>query len=129
MSEAACPQCGKPMFLSYIDDAATKWYKCSACGKTKSFHATSEEKLRLIHQMKEIHRRREDKPKIRNHCGQCAAFHTPFCTWEYINFDDEETRRALHVDAEAYACSLFFPRLKFPRKLSAEKFEQRVENL
>ena len=22
----------------------------------------------------------EDKPKIRNHCGDCVAFRTPFCT-------------------------------------------------
>lgn len=89
---------------------------------------------RMVHEWAEAHpgwkrQRVADKPKVRNRCGACAAFHTPFCTWEYIDFEDEETRRASHVDAHAYACSLFFPRLNFPRKLSPEKFEQRVENL
>ena len=26
--------------------------------------------------------RKEDKPKIRNRCGDCAAFHTHFCPFE-----------------------------------------------
>jgi hypothetical protein len=92
------------------------------------------EHAKMVHAWAEAHpewkkQHVEDKPKIRNRCGTCAAFHTPFCTWEYTNFEDEETRRALHVDADAYACSLFFPRVNFPRKRSPEKFEQRVENL
>lgn len=54
---------------------------------------------------------KEDKPKIRNRCGSCAAFHTPFCTFEYSNSTDKETLQALHVDGADYACSRYFPRL------------------
>lgn len=55
---------------------------------------------------------KEDKPKIRNRCGSCAGFHTPFCTFEYANLEEKETQQALHVDADAYACSRYFPRLR-----------------
>jgi hypothetical protein len=71
-------------------------------------------------------RPKEDKPKIRNRCGSCAAFHTPFCLWEYHNIEDRETQLALHVDADAYACSLYFPRLRFD---SERVFEKKVIEL
>ena len=71
-------------------------------------------------------RPKEDKPKIRNRCGSCAAFHTPFCIWEYTNIEDKETQQALHVDADAYACSLYFPRL---RAHTGKGFEKAVNKL
>jgi hypothetical protein len=73
-------------------------------------------------------RLKEDKPKIKNRCRTCAAFHTPFCTWEYTNFEDEETKRALHIDADAYACSLYFPRPRVETE-GEKKFLKKVEQL
>ncbi len=74
----------------------------------------------------ESQRPKEDKPKIRNRCGSCAAFHSPFCPWEYANCEGEETKRALHVDAESFACSLYFPRL---HAQTGKEFEKAVNKL
>jgi len=73
-------------------------------------------------------RQKEDKPKIRNRCGSCAAFHTPFCTFEYSNFDCKETMMASHVDADAYACSRYFPRPHVETE-GEKKFLKKVEQL
>jgi hypothetical protein len=73
-------------------------------------------------------RPKEDKPKIRNLCGTCAAFHTPFCIWEYSKVEDRETQQALHVDADAYACNLYFPRPRAQTE-SEKKFLKKVETL
>lgn len=65
----------------------------------------------------------EDKPKIKNRCGGCAAFQTPFCPWEYKNMEDSS---AYAVHSEDCACSHYFPRLV--RKME-RGFEEAVENL
>lgn len=66
---------------------------------------------------------REDKPKIRNRCGDCAAFHTHFCPFELTV---EERAPILRKD---YACSDFFPRLKLEVWHPRPVFDQVVENL
>ena len=66
---------------------------------------------------------KEDKPKIRNRCGDCAAFHTHFCPFELT---DEKRAPILRRD---YACSDFFPRLNLEVRYSRLKFEEAVENL
>lgn len=76
-----------------------------------------------------------DKAKVRKTCGSCLAFHTPFCEWEYKDYD-LETMRALRVLADNTACSRYYPFKvramyeptwqKRARKMS---FEQKVQNL
>lgn len=67
---------------------------------------------RLIHELgQRINKHVDDKPdepKIKNRCGLCLVYHTPFCIWEYKDYD-KETMKALHVDADAYACSSYYP--------------------
>lgn len=73
----------------------------------------------------EKHVAKGSKPK----CGNCAAFHTPFCSWEYKEYDGE-TMQALAVDAEAYACTRFYPKLTTTRTRTRHvSFEEKVENL
>jgi hypothetical protein len=117
--------CGGRLQLDHVDDAKTEWFKCEKCGKFTSRGSDSAKK-ELFTSLRDT-RRKEDKPKIRNRCGGCAAFRTPFCLWEYQEYDSE-TMRALTVDAEAYACSRFYPRLTRPRKRRLS-FNEKVENL
>jgi hypothetical protein len=92
-------------------------------------------RAKMVHEYVEAHpeRRRQHaaaKPKIKNHCGACVAFHTPFCLWEYKDLPDRETEMALHVDAEAYACSSFYPFKARAHECDSEKqFERRVAAL
>jgi hypothetical protein len=65
---------------------------------------------------------KEDKPKIRNHCGDCAAFHTHFCPFELT---DQDRPRIYQGDV---ACYDFFPRLKAP-KARRPSFNEAVSNL
>ena len=67
---------------------------------------------------------REDKPKIRNRCRDCVAFHTHFCPlW------DTDPAKAAPLSSD-YACSDFFPRLNFKvRHLTYDHFLRNVENL
>ena len=125
MSEViSCPRCGKPMFLGHIDDVFTKWYRCSTCETTKPIAATSEERVRLIEQTKEMrHRQHEDKPKIRNRCGGCVAFHTPFCSFAYTDEPD------LTASPSDYACTRFYPKLTDRTRSQRMSFSQKVENL
>jgi hypothetical protein len=63
---------------------------------------------------------KEDKPKIRNRCGSCIAFHTPFCSFAYTDEPD------LTTSPSDYACSRFYPKLTRPRRMS---FSEKVEKL
>ena len=65
---------------------------------------------------------KEDKPKIRNRCGDCAGFHTHFCPFELT---DQDRPRIYRGDV---ACYDFFPRLKSPRTRK-QSFEEVVGNL
>ena len=86
---------------------------------------------RLIHEFAErINKHVDDKPdapKIKNRCGDCVAFHTPFCTWEETNPDRPpyEPTRIVRNDV---ACCRFYPRLKTP-KVRRLRFDEVVDNL
>jgi hypothetical protein len=76
-----------------------------------------------------------DKTKERKTCGSCLAFHTPFCEWEYKDYD-LETVRALRVLADATACSRYYPfKVRAMREPTWQKrerkmsFEEKVANL
>jgi hypothetical protein len=84
----------------------------------------SKSKEELLEKLRHVQpERREDKPKIRNRCGDCAAFHTHFCPFELT---DEKRAPILRND---YACSDFFPRLKLEVWHRQPEFDQVVENL
>lgn len=70
---------------------------------------------------------REDKPKILNVCGDCVAFHTPFCTWEENNPDHPPYTRTPILRTDA-ACCRFYPGMK-NLKVKAPKFDEVVDNL
>lgn len=141
------------MKLDHIDDVKTKWFKCEHCGaftcSPKASMLEAEDADCFCEFCSKFHTEqckfkddsappnkdskgcteyveKEVRPKIRDRCGTCAAFHTPFCTREY---KDMEIPEAYKVNAQDYACSLFFHRLKFLHKRSAEKFRRRVEDL
>jgi hypothetical protein len=62
----------------------------------------------------------QDRPKIKNRCGDCAAFRTTFCAW---NVDD------VSLLLQDEACSLFCLPYR-PRKPETKtSFARKVENL
>lgn len=70
-----------------------------------------------------------DKAKTRKTCGSCLAFHTPFCTWEYVNYGVEKMS-ALRVSASDTACSRYYPlNARKQRYDRLKAFEEKVENL
>jgi hypothetical protein len=87
---------------------------------------------RLIHEFAEgINKHVDDKPdapKIKNRCGTCLAYHTPFCVWEYKDYD-KETMKALHVDADATACSSHYAFKLRAMHDSERSFQRKVQNL
>jgi hypothetical protein len=105
--------------LNTIDDLGTKWYRCNKCGQQQAVPGTSEEKLRLKQSRDRYRHDLDDKPKIKNRCGDCAAFQTTFCTW---NVDDVSL---LPTDV---ACGLFCARPRVETE-SEKKFLKKVEQL
>jgi hypothetical protein len=95
---------------------------------TETIEGFAQNKRELIEKLKNYSLPKEDRPKIKNHCESCAAFHTPFCTWEYTNLQDEVTKQASRVDADAVACSLYFPRPRIATE-SEKRFLEKVELL
>lgn len=87
---------------------------------------------RLIHELVQRIKNhvddKPDEPKIKNRCGTCLVFHTPFCVWQYKDLD-KETTKALHVDAEAYACSSHYPFKLRARHDSERSFERKVAQI
>ena len=87
---------------------------------------------RLIHELAQhINKHvddKPDKPKIRNRCGTCLVYHTPFCVWQYKDYDIE-TMKALHVDADAYACSSYYSFKLRAMYHSERSFERKVAQI
>lgn len=60
----------------------------------------------------------QDKPKVRNHCGGCAAFKTHFCTWNTVDGPG--------VKEDDDACGAFYPR---PPLRTERQFEKVASEL
>jgi len=106
----------------------TKFYECQQCGTMHSLRVTPEESATYTRRLKEMRHIAEDKPKgSKPKCGSWPAFRTPFCSWAYKDYD-AETMKALAVDAEAYACSRYFPRPHVKTE-DEKKFLKKVEQL
>jgi hypothetical protein len=102
------------------------------CGIVSDVPIGDPEHDRLIHELAQrINKHVDDEPdepKIKNRCGTCLVFHTPFCIWESKDYD-KETMKALHVDANAYACSSHYPFKLRAMHNSERSFERKVANL
>jgi len=95
-----------------------------------TFEGLAKSKAELIEKLKHaVIDSKEDKPKIRNRCGDCAAFHTSFCTWEETNPDRPPYKRAPILRSDV-ACSRFYPAYRRPGKRETKvSFARKVENL
>lgn len=82
----------------------------------------------LAEQINKCEKDKSDKPKIKNRCGTCLVYQTPFCIWEYKNYD-KETMKALHVDADAYACSSYYSFKLRARYDNERSFERKVAKI
>ena len=125
-----CPACGGTLVFSHEDDVYTRFYRCQQCGTVHSLRTTREELATLIRQLKEARHNVEDKPKgVKPRCGGCVAISTPFCSFNYKDYD-AETMKALAVDPEAIACTRYYPKLRESVQKTREKsFLWKVENL
>ncbi|MGD0978906.1 MAG: hypothetical protein ABR962_07160 [Candidatus Bathyarchaeia archaeon] len=87
------------------------------------------EHAKMVHTWAETHpewkrQHIEDKPKIKNRCGDCAAFRTTFCTW---NVDDASLLS--QDEACSFFCLPYRPRLLYrPRKPETTTFVRKGEN-
>jgi hypothetical protein len=85
-------------------------------GITSDIPSNSLTHARMIHTWAEAHpewKRQHvaDKPKIKNRCGDCAAFRTTFCTW---NVDDVSLLPG--DDACPLFCLPYRPRLPYRQR-------------
>ena len=122
-----CPICKKPVKECGKDDIQS-WYSCESGHKTAHPIKQPNEALKLLWQVGEFNanlakpsvEEQKTKPKNRNKCGQCVAFHTPFCSWD---------RNGLTRSRDD-ACSDFYPKMRKRAKApDYEEFLTEVENL
>jgi len=120
-----CPSCGGALVFSHEDDVYSKFYKCQQCGTVHSLRVTPEEIATFLRQAKEQRHVNEDKPKgPLLKCGDCAAFHTPFCSFAYTDEPDLRTSPTDH------ACTRYYVRPhEATPKAQNESFARKVLNL